>query len=233
MFTALFALVGCRAQPEKPSSPTSASAPATQTSGPILEGRIVDEQGQPVPGVKVQAWGGFATRFKGPETVTDADGVYHFAPIQVNSVLEASAVRPASYYVGVQLYHPKLASADGHYWWDIEVPIAAGRVTRRDFTMVPAGGIEGWLTEAATGKPLAKIGLRLSSPGTDRVSYFRYAETDDNGHFLETGLYPGHYVIDLNQTQPWYPVVGEAEIQREVVTQIRMTYAKPGTDRRP
>lgn len=232
VIVSLIVLIGCRQRPER-SPPTTAPALATAAAGPILAGRIVDEQGQPVPGVRVTTWGGFATRFKGSETVTDADGSYRFEPVQVCSVLEAAQGRPAAFFVGLQIRHPTLASTDGHSWWDVQVPIVAGQVTRQDFTMTPGGGIEGWLTEADTGRPLAKKGVRLSSPGPKHSTYYRYTETDDEGHFVETGLYPGHYVIDLNQVKPWYPVVGEVEVQRESVTPIHMKYGAPSGGHKP
>src|SRR5690606_5778719 len=83
-----------------------AAAPgAPEALGPVLTGRVVDENGAAVPGVKIQLYSGLATRWEGQSTTTDADGVYRFEPLEIGSMgwRGEGENREAFYYVGVRI----------------------------------------------------------------------------------------------------------------------------------
>ncbi len=91
---ALVALCGLRAIADEPPgkvgrSSRDAKKPAQQaakTGGPGLQGRIVDEAGQPLRGAKVILYAGIATRWKIAEAETGADGRYRFDSVESSMV---------------------------------------------------------------------------------------------------------------------------------------------------
>jgi len=195
-------------------------APEPPTAGPILEGRIVDLDGMPVPDVEVNLAGGFATRWWVGGTTTDEDGVYRFAPLDVGSMIEGDDGR-WDYFVGMQLGHPLLVSADGGWWWDVRVPNVDGQVTRQDFCMCPAGTLTG-VVRNDEGAPRG-VALRFHGVGHD---HFRWASADAEGRFTEAGLFPGTYKIDVNSPGFDYPVIGTAEVVAGESTHVERVFSR-------
>ncbi len=195
------------------------------TAKPVLQGRIVDEQGRPVPDTTIILYSGLATRWESMRTKTDANGRYRFDPVQTGSLTQVDKSKNWSYYIGVRLEHPTYTSADGLSWWDIAVPTEPGTVATRDWVMTAGGTLEGTLISAENGQPLPQTNLRIMIPlPNGGTKYIRYATTDDSGHFRETGLFPGEYTIDRN-AHP-YPVVGHATVAANQTTTARLTLAQ-------
>ena len=137
-----FAATGLALQPSD-----AGNASQEEKSGPILEGRIATQAGEPVEGVVVTLFGGMATRWKVGETTTDADGLYRFDPLDVGTPMRGENGAPGAIAVGVQIHHPEFVSADGAWWWDLRVPAVEGQVTRLDFQVRSAGSLLGVLLD--------------------------------------------------------------------------------------
>jgi 5-hydroxyisourate hydrolase-like protein (transthyretin family) len=199
-----------------------APAPRAAEHAQVLTGRIHDDRGRPVPGVTVRLYGGFATRWEQQRAVSDAHGVYRFDALQSGSMIKDEATGRWDSYVGVTLEHPTLAPDDGRSWRDIRVPGEPGYGFVRDFTMTPGGSVAG-VVSGADGKPAAGLGLRIYIPNRDgsAAEFLRYATTDGEGRFRETGLYAGRYVIDVNGNG--YPKIGQMRVDAGGETAASLT----------
>lgn len=178
----------------------------------VLTGTCTDEKGRPVSGVHIILYGGFATRWQDAETTTGSDGVYRFDPMTHGSMILEEPSQRWDLFVGMRIEHATMASADGLSWWDVTVPTIPGNVMHKDFRLVPGGTISGVLRERGSDRPL-ELDMRLYTGSDHAMQYYRYAKTDENGRFRETALFPGHYTVDLNSVNPWYPVVGEFDVR--------------------
>ena len=163
-------------------------APAEPSDRCSLVGRVIDKSGAPVAGVRIELFGGLATRFKGQSAVTDADGRYRFDP------LETGAGRPGMLNPGMRLSHPQFVAADGKDWWDVEVP--CGQDVVKDFAMVRGGSVKGELRFGEGGWILRAFDLRLISSDGQRTAY---ATTDNRGEFVTEALFPGEYEVQWNE----------------------------------
>src|SRR5690606_31713333 len=93
--------------------------------GPVLRGRVTDEQGKPLPGVKVVLYGGTGTRFRGQATSTNDNGEYEFAPL-TTGLVSRSRGEPIAMLVGVVFEHDTHVPADGVSWRDISINLEEG-----------------------------------------------------------------------------------------------------------
>ncbi len=225
---ALLSWCGLRAMLNEPlrevgHSSQEASKPADKAAKkgrPGLQGRIVDEAGQPLRGAKVILYGGIATRWKIAQAETDADGRYRFESVQSSMVKDEQANR-WDQYVGIRVEHPTHVEADGRSWRDIRIPGVAGHVETLDFKLTPAGHIHGQLKDAKSGEPLKKLDLRIMTPTKSHghgASFHAYATTNDQGRFRSISLFPGVYDVEVNSTTLDYPVIGQVKVEAGKVT---------------
>jgi len=166
--------------------------------GPILRGRIVDADGHPLADVGVVLYSGFATRFRGQETATNADGEYRFEPLTTGALMAPNGV--GALYTGMQLVHPTHVPADGQSWRDVTTPTTDGEQIV-DLVMTPGGKIRGLVTDADNGRPASKLSLRIHDgffKGGDDGQFHAYATTDAGGKFESEPLFPGRYVVEIN-----------------------------------
>lgn len=195
--------------------------PGVAAGGPALEGRVTDDAGRPIAGAKVILWGGLATRLRGEETSTDADGRYRFAPLKTGALILDEPSGRWDFHTGMTLEHPDFASADGESWWEVRVTGTEGQVTRRDFKMLRGGSIEGHVTATTGGPAVAGLDLRLVHAKT---GFLRYVRTDREGRFRESGLHPGEYKIDVNDPALRYPVMATVEVKAGAVAKCEAVH---------
>lgn len=184
-------------------------------AAPALQGRITDEAGRPLRGAKVIHYGGMATRWKIAEAETDVDGRYRIDSVQSTTVQDAKTGR-SDQYVGVRVEHPTHVEADGRSRRDLRIPGNAGHVETLDLKLTPAGRIVGLLNDPRTGRPLAKLDLRIMTPAGSHghgVTFQTYATTDDRGRFRSAGLFPGEYDVEANSTTLDYPRLGRLTVE--------------------
>ena len=130
--TLLLVTAGCATHTVKPRPADADSAPK-----PVLKGRVVDQNSQPIENVDVKLYSGLDTRWRLASTHTDAAGEYIFDPCPESCLILNAVQQRWEYLVCMRVRHPQYVSADGHRWWDIRVPRIDGLVVRKDFTMVP------------------------------------------------------------------------------------------------
>lgn len=200
------------------------------TNNPVLSGRVVDEQEKPLPGVKVVLYGGADTRFREQETLTDDEGQYDFDPL-TSGLVSRSRGEPTARLVGVVFEHETHVPADGISWRDITITLEEGKETVEtlDLKMVPGGRVSGIVRHAETGEPMPKLSLRLYNglPGEKGATYHEYAATDENGQFATAAVFPGRYVIDINDNDfegdRKYPKIGLVEVKAGETAIVELT----------
>jgi len=175
----------------------------------VLAGRITDESGRPIEGVKVQLYSGLATRWPGQGARTGPDGRYRFDPLETGAHTLDEAEHVWCWHTGITLEHPDYASPDGSTWWDVTTPIRARQRTTQDFIFARAGRIEGVIQDAE-GFPAGDLDLRIMTEQEGRGCV--YATTDHRGRFSTQGLAPGAYIIQWNA-----PMADYAELARVTV----------------
>lgn len=216
---------GSQGASDPPRSPEDAAKAERKEKGfrqPSLLGRIVDEEGKPLPGAKVILYAGFATRWKIAEGTTDANGMYRIDDIQ-SSMIQGEKEDRWDYYVGVRVEHPTHVEADGRSWRDILIPSIPGHEEKLDFRLTKGGHIAGVLKDARTGRPLKDLDLRLLQPSDNRgnnVTFSSYAKTDDRGRFRSITLFPGEYRIDVNDSTMGFPLLGKVKVEPWMVTEV-------------
>ncbi len=191
---------------------------------PNLVGNVSDSQGRPVAGVKIQLYGGFATRWPMQSTITDQRGDYVFKPLKSGGTLISEGSEFNTLMVGMQLEHPDYCSSDGKSWWDESVPTIQGHNHVRNFTVVPGGTLSGYVGHTQSKQPCVELDLRIMSPSASNSQYLRYVTTDDKGNFVATGLPAGQYVIDVNEPKVGYPELGTVWISAGVITEERLVF---------
>lgn len=198
----------------RPSTIVDAARHGESVASPILTGRIEDEAGRPLAGTKVVLYKGIATRFRGQEATTDADGRYRFDPLRTGAVtVKDESTGRWDFYVGIQVAHPTHVSADGNSWWDIRVPNVDRREQIQNFKMVPGGWLRGRVVDTKTKQPVAGAHLRIHGPPGRRAKFHSYATTDGDGRFTSEPLFPGKYVVDVNSPELRMLVLGEVVIE--------------------
>jgi beta-lactamase regulating signal transducer with metallopeptidase domain len=197
--------------------------------GPIMRGRIVDGAGQPVPAVEVILYGGLATRFPGQTTATDANGEYRFDPLKTGAIILPDE-GGSEHYTGVQFKHAEYVPADGHSWRDVNVPTLDRHEKVLDVTMTRGGKVRGIVVDAESGKPVPELNLRIHNgfiTGKENGTFHVNVTTGADGTFLSEPIFPGQYVIDINdgnyQGKYRYPKIGKAEVRAGESTELRLT----------
>ena len=168
--------------PREQASPSSPSSPISGT----ITGRIVTDDGQPVPHVPVFAMPTGTTNIRAQTTNTDEQGRFQFtdlmaAPYFINStvpgyiashLIEGNGSRSVFYHLGETV---TLTMVKGG--------VITGRVTDASGTPIIALAVRVWRVRDADGKL-----VRPSSFGDDR-------QTDDRGIYRIFGLAPGSYLV--------------------------------------
>jgi len=171
---------------------------------------MVDEHGAPVPGIDVELFSGNGTLFRQGKMRTNNDGRYSF------EVDHAAAGDGVVAWMWLRIEHESLVSADGESMWPVDVPLVPGTVVEKDFVMIEGGAIEGFLFHATTDEPIQKD-LRVYTGTSYAMRYLRGAATDERGHFVAQGLFPGVYWIDVNCADSGeasrYPILGTVKVE--------------------
>ncbi|WP_417392112.1 carboxypeptidase regulatory-like domain-containing protein [Gimesia sp.] len=223
-------------QPEKEPKQQAESKPAEKPvlrKKPVLYGRITDTKGKPIPDVEVQLYSGVATRFRGQKTTTDTDGKYRFDPLETGTAIISGDMpqeRSASYHVGVQFHHPAFVPADGKSWRDLSVSLKEPEEKEFNLKMSRGGFIKGTVVDPKTGKPMPNLYLRIDNQfflKDKRNTYLVYTTTDDAGQFMTAALFPGKYLIEINNVhfkdRYRYPKIGSAKVEASKTTDIKLT----------
>lgn len=185
----------------------------------VLEGRVVDPEGKPIPGVKLQVYGGLATRFAGPEAITDDRGEYRFDPLETGAIMFDDEDRTSSYSTGVRVEHDSYCAVDGNNWWDVTVPW--GGVTRFDLTMIRGGSVSAIITTNGGARGVGGLDVRvLNAQEPTRTTV--YATTDHRGRFSTSALAPGEYSIQWNWPAVEYVELARVRIESGVVSEIEI-----------
>jgi hypothetical protein len=193
-----------------------AEPPKAAKAASALVGRITDDSGHPIAGVKIQLYSGFATRKAGQSATTDSDGRYRFDP------LETGSGRQGVLAPGVTLTHAEYASGDGQTWWDVEVPL--GQTVERNFTMVRGGTIRGTLTFGGGDWLLREFDVRIVSASKKGTAY---GKTDNAGVFTTDALLPGEYTVQANDSRTDYPTIATVKVEagKVVAFKARCTFS--------
>lgn len=172
------ALAGCTLTgPDGSKLPLQGAQDGVSQTIPLIEGRVLDRDGKPVPGAAVRAYApayglqGIASSLGEPVTAsTDADGRFVLSDPPIGSIaVEAS-------------------TASGHKALKVGVAVAKGvRVPLGTLTVKPTGRIHGTVT-ATEGTAL--LGTEVFIPGTDQV-----ARTDAQGAFTLKDVPEGTYAL--------------------------------------
>ncbi|MCI0335751.1 MAG: carboxypeptidase regulatory-like domain-containing protein [Planctomycetes bacterium] len=199
-------------------------------SGPILRGRIIDDAGKPIPGVEIILYGGIATRFRGQETKTNENGEYEFKPLETGAAMARSDNDGPWLYTGIQFKHPEMVPADGKSWRDLRVLNKKEHVEELNLTMTRGGKISGVVLHPDSDQPVPKLDLRIYNgfdEGKETGDFHVYATTGDDGSFTSEPLFPGRYVIDINDNnfagQSPYPKIGHADVRPGETTNLRIS----------
>ncbi len=207
----------------QPAPAAPAASPEQQRKpGPVLRGRITDESGRPVKGVKVQLYSGVATRREGQSMVTGDDGVYAFDPLETGSLTRPEGLDRWDYYVGVRIEHDSLVPADGEPWFDLTVPSVDRQVTVRDIVMSRGGTMSGEI-RMEDGFAWPELELRFM-PVSGKGTHW-YATTDRKGRFETRALVPGEYSVQWNSPQADYPELAKVSIEPGRQTTVKVTAA--------
>ncbi len=189
---------------------------------PNLVGRITDANGKPMSGVKVEVFGGMATRFKFDETKTDQNGWYAFEPVKGGATIfsEENGERKASLLVGMRLEHSSHVSSDGKSWWEQTIPYIKGKTHVKNFTLIPGGTVYGRVFDAES-NPVANFDMKMDVASPSGTAYLRYVTTDESGNFKVTGLPAGICIINANDSD-WanLSVIGKSTVVAGAETEV-------------
>ncbi|QDT76636.1 Regulatory protein BlaR1 [Gimesia maris] len=223
-------------QPEKEPKQQAESKPVEKPvprKKPVLYGRITDTKGKPIPDVEVQLYSGVATRFRGQKTTTDTDGKYRFDPLETGTAIildDTPEDKRAYQHFGVQFHHPAFVPADGKSWRDLSVSLKEPEEKEFNLKMIRGGFIKGTVVDPKTGKPMPNLYLRIDNQfflKDKRNTYLVYTTTDDAGQFMTAPLFPGKYLIEINNVhfkdRYRYPKIGSAKVEAKKTTDIKLT----------
>ena len=154
-----------------------------QPGGQVLQGRVLDEGGGPIPGARVTARitlsGG--ALLPGPakllQALADGEGRYELA------------LSPREYTVR--------AEASGYAAF--ETTVAVTRAIRQDLRLHPAARLSGRIVERATGQPVAGADVQVVPTDFREDGNARATRADGDGRFAFDDLSAGQYRIDARQ----------------------------------
>lgn len=152
----------------------------------VMKGRVVDEAGNPIAGARVTIfypWGDVLTT-----TVTKADGRW-------------GKVVPYGWYIiryGMAGYTPVFNGGATTFDAADEIYLAPGDRYIETATLVASARVEGIVTSAVTGLPVANARVTIYDPVTSEK--FGALLTDENGHYLFSRVPAGSYKLLVQPT---------------------------------
>ncbi len=155
-----------------------------------IQGELVDEKGNPLVDFPV----GVETLFHKTIGVLHASygGDELFLPTaKTDATGRFKIMLPATEYIGLRLLHrDRLA---------LRLDVPKDKIDLGRIVVGPAGRIEGQVTDAKTGKPLAmaQIGAQYVGEGALNTGAYGDAKSDKDGRYVIGGLLPGQYNASL------------------------------------
>jgi protocatechuate 3,4-dioxygenase beta subunit len=137
-----------------------------------ISGRVLDEAGEPLPGVEV--------------TIDGAKGYQARSTTNTDGVFVASALAAGSYTLAATKTGYTFAAADG----SAHVEIADGSVGAKDFRAFPTGRLISGTIRDERGAPMVGVPVGLAG-ATDQ----RDGVTSSNGRYVFSGVDDGKYVV--------------------------------------
>jgi hypothetical protein len=137
--------------------------------------------------------------------------------------------KPSEYYTGVQFTHDLYVPADGESWRDIQVPMVDRHEKVLALTMTRGGKVSGTIVHTESEKPAANLDLRIHNGFIkgDDGTFLVYATTDAAGKFQSAALFPGRYVIEINDNdfegKYRYPKIGAVDITAGDIAEVTLT----------
>lgn len=227
-------------------SSSNSDAEDVGRKGPVLRGRIVDDSSNPLHDVQVILFDGSAIRFgfggprartnangiavpfRGQEAKTNANGEYRFDPPKTGGRM-SSDKGGSSFWAGVEFKHSQYVPADGKSWRGIEVPLLDRHETVLDLTMTLGGKVSGIVLDSESGEPVPELDLRIHNgfiDGNKDSEFLTYVTTDGAGGFTSDPVFPGQYVIDINngdyQGKYHFPKIGRVVVKAGETAELRM-----------
>ncbi|WP_241984758.1 MSCRAMM family protein [Cryobacterium adonitolivorans] len=170
-----------------------------------VSGRVIDTDGNPVPGATVTLDGGGTT-------VTNSTGLYIFDTVAVGD--HSVTVAPVDGFV-LQSGPAAFTVPAG-----VEDPI-----TGLDFVLIALPSLSGSVTTG--GEPAAGVTVTVSGPGGSQTTI-----TAADGSYIFTGLAPGSYDVTAttaNGTYPLGPTTQSAVVARADVIDVDFVFAREGS----
>lgn len=195
LFAGAIALAGCRIGDPSVPLPVKGAQDGVSQTIPLIEGKVLDAQGQPVPGAAIRA---YASRYR-------IEGISS----QVDSAVTGTTDALGRF----ALKNPPLGSIaveastlGGLKALKLNVPVAQGaQVEVGTLTLKPTGSIRGRVHTADGG---ALLGTDVFIPGTDRA-----AKTDGEGNFTLDDVPEGTYPLAAMR-QSYAPAVAQGIVVR-------------------
>ncbi|HET7311769.1 MAG TPA: carboxypeptidase regulatory-like domain-containing protein [Mycobacteriales bacterium] len=171
----------------------------TLPNGPVISGTVTDENGDPVPGVRITLFDGVTYSSTNGYAVTDANGHYLISGLQSKLYIVEADPSQSSRPDLVQRFWPVAPTRA------TAVPLAASVATTGiDFGLAVGGSITGHVTAAATGAVLPKICVMARAADPDES---RGVTTAADGSYLIQGLDSGDYDVTYEDCNHIYNVV--------------------------
>jgi RNA polymerase sigma factor (sigma-70 family) len=157
--------------------------------GSILEGRVVDSDGRPVPSfhLVVEKNEGVAGQVVGSRVIVDGDGRFQMVelpagPMRVHATAAGLAPSPRPI--------------------EVTLPKPPARATAIEIRLPRGGRLEGRVVERASGEPIENARVSVEGGphqgGISAAPFAASATTDENGRFAVGGLAPGKRSVIVN-----------------------------------
>ncbi len=167
--------------------------PTTPRKGSIT-GRVIADDGQPLPNVRVNVYATGNDDRTGRDTQTDAEGNFI-----------AEGLPPAAYRISA--WNNAYVPTEGNNPKDPKYYRLGETAT---LTLTKGGVISGRITDA-TGEPMIELGVsatrvrQLDGTKAKAEDNYRYTKlTDDRGRYRIYGLAPGSYIVQANAAAYYY-----------------------------
>ena len=195
--------------------------------GVDLTGKVLDESGVPVPGVRLQAYTVAADlddAVHAQSVYTRQDGSYHFTAL--DGIPNQSSLKVVAYgfenreddtYGTQSVWSGQVRS----YEKATPVALVPGGTATYDFTMLHQGGIAGSITDEA-GAALSSGYVTLTR--LNDLGAYDYASNELDGTFDERNIEPGTYLVRFEATDH----VGEYWNNQPSMAKAKTITVKPG-----
>lgn len=187
-----------------------------ETKNRVLRGTITNDDGEPVPDVKVTLFSGYLFHYRRQETTTDVQGNYCFDP--------NTSIDRESGLFRISFAHPVYVPRD-----DIPFGVSAEVF---DVVMIRGGKLKGVVKGSDTGEPVAGLDLRIQEgffQGKRDGRYLFDATTNDDGEFAFGPVRPQKYVIEIRDhdypRELWRAKIGQVELKTGETESVQLTDA--------